>query len=240
MRIEKTIRYDKFRTIKGNRELNTWHLSRLVEAILDNNLLEANPIIVNDRMEILDGQHRLEAARRLGIPIYYVVVRSGSIQEIQMLNSNVRGWSMQNFLDSYVERGNLEYIELKKFMDITGLSLGVGLFLTSGALKKSKVGRNIVKDFKDGDFKANQKDFAYAIAKDISRLSRYCEDDCQKSREFISALIAAYRAGIKFETLIEKLESSGTKLKLNKSRKQYIRQLEDVLSWKSKVQIRIS
>lgn len=239
MKIEKTTNYDKFRTIKGNRELNRTYLNKLTRSVEENNLLEANPIIVNERFQVLDGQHRLEVARRLEIPIFYVIVPTGSIKEIQMLNSNVRGWTMLNFLDSYIDRGNENYMLLKGFMEMTGLSLGIGILLLTGAQSRSRNGHKIIEDFKNGDFKITQAAFADRVAKDLGILSEFCEVGVCTDREFVAALTLAYSKGFRFEAILGKLKSSSIKLIFSKTRKGYIRQLEDVLSFKAKAPARI-
>jgi len=241
IKIEETTNYGKFKTIRGNREINRSHLNKLCKSILDNNLLEANPMIVNEKFQILDGQHRLLAAEKLGIPIYYVVTPNGTgnIAEVQMLNSNLRAWSMKNYLDSYIERGNLNYVELQDFMDKTGLSLGIAILLFSGAQGKSRNGRTIVNDFKDGVFKATFKEFAYDTYKVLMDIAKYCDDNSWNDRELVSAVVMTQRAGIKHEILLEKLDKSGKKIPRLATRRQYIRFLEDILSFKMKSPIRL-
>ena len=241
IKIEQTTNYGKFKTIRGNREINRVHLGKLCKSILENDLLEANPIIVNEKFQILDGQHRLLAAEKLGVPIYYVVTPTGTggIAEVQLFNSNLRAWNMKNYLNSYIERGNLNYVELQDFMDKTGLSIGIALLLISGAQGKSRNGRSSVNEFKDGTFKATFKDFAYDIYKKLVEIAPYCEDNSWNDRELVSAIVMAYRAGISHETLIRKLDATGKKIPRLATRRQYIRFLEDVLGYKAKTPVRL-
>jgi len=239
IKIEQTTNYGKFKTIRGNREINRVHLSKLEKSVADNNMLEANPIIVNERMYILDGQHRLLVAEKLGIPIYYVVVPSGGMPEVQRLNSNVRNWTMQNFLDSYVERGNENYIKLKEFMDRTGLAIGLAVLLFNGAQKKTKGADSYVQVFKDGDFKVNFQQFAEDMFQSLIELTPYCDEESWQDRAFVTALILVYRAGITQETLLGKLKSSSIRIPRLATRRQYVKLLEDVLSHKNKAPVRL-
>ena len=77
MKVEETTDYKQFKKVKGNRGYAQRHLKNLVSSIAQNNLLQYSPIIVNDKMEVIDGQHRLAAAQSLGLPIYYVVAGDG-------------------------------------------------------------------------------------------------------------------------------------------------------------------
>jgi len=236
-KILQTTNFDKFRDIRGNREINREHLKKLSNSILDNNMLDLNPIIVNEKMEVLDGQHRLLACKTLGIPVSYIVAENGGIKEVRMLNSNVRNWTMKNYLDSYISRGMEEYIKIQKFMDKTGSTLGVSILLLTGNLSKSS--QSVTDGYRNGDFKASQEEYAYEMIKKITELSKFCEDDCYRNREFISALGFVYRSGYSHKDLLEKMIQSHAKFVGLQTRKQYIRKFEDILSWKQKVSVRL-
>ena len=62
MSLEKTKNYEIFKIMDCNRELSAANLQKLIGSIKSRNLLEFRPIIVNSKMEIIDGQHRLAAA----------------------------------------------------------------------------------------------------------------------------------------------------------------------------------
>ena len=58
MEIQQSTKYRQFKRIKGNRVLNPNHIARLKKSIERKNLLHLNPIIVNERHEIIDDtQH---------------------------------------------------------------------------------------------------------------------------------------------------------------------------------------
>ena len=57
--IQRTNKYDLFKRIESNREVNPAHLKKIEKSISEKNFLHLYPIIVNERMEIIDGQHRL-------------------------------------------------------------------------------------------------------------------------------------------------------------------------------------
>jgi hypothetical protein len=54
----KTKDYARFKTLGGNRQLNELHLKRLLSSVMVKNLLFANPILVNEKFEIIDGLNR--------------------------------------------------------------------------------------------------------------------------------------------------------------------------------------
>lgn len=237
--IQQTSNYDKFRDIRGNREINRKFLTKLVVSIGDDNMLDLNPIIVNEKMQVLDGQHRLLACKKLGIPVSYIVAKNGGIRQVRMFNSNARIWGMKNYLASYVDLGEPEYLKVQTFIDKTGLSLGVSLMLLNGNRSRTKNEDSLIKRFKEGDFKADQEEYAYDFYKKLIAISKYCESDSVwKDRDFVTALGLVYKSGISHKELMEKLERS-QRIPGLKLRRQYIRLLEDILSYHRKSPVRL-
>jgi ParB-like chromosome segregation protein Spo0J len=78
--ILKTSDYTLFRTIEGNRNINLLHLNRLRQSMLEKYLFTI--IIVNENMEIIDGQHRFTVCRELGLPVYYVICQDYGLAEV--------------------------------------------------------------------------------------------------------------------------------------------------------------
>jgi hypothetical protein len=106
--------YGKFKTIGGNRNINKLHVKRLRESFQDNYLL--SPIIVNGSHEIIDGQHRFEAAKSLNLPIYYIICLFYSLKEVQVLNTNMKNWGMEDYLNAFCDLKYPEYLKFKEFM----------------------------------------------------------------------------------------------------------------------------
>jgi hypothetical protein len=110
MKIHKTQDYDLFQRISGNRVVSQSHVNRLLEAIQeDPETITFNPIIVNQNMEIIDGQHRFEAIKRLGLEVYYIQVGELGLHTVQKLNSVGKSWTPMDYAKSYAEIGNPNY-----------------------------------------------------------------------------------------------------------------------------------
>jgi ParB-like chromosome segregation protein Spo0J len=62
-----------FKHIKGNRIPNLKHVRRLVDSIKKYGM-KCNPILVNEQMEVIDGQHRLLAAKETNSFVYYIII----------------------------------------------------------------------------------------------------------------------------------------------------------------------
>lgn len=143
---QKTKDYQIFIFRDDNRErINASHIKKLVESIKSNNLLGLRPILVNDKLEIIDGQHRLLAAKELGVEIYYKIVKGLASEEIITMNI-ANPWIAADYLNFYCKNGYEAYIKLKDFMKDNGISLRVALGMLEGDSKKSRA------QFKSGNF----------------------------------------------------------------------------------------
>ena len=73
VKVKVTDEYNIFTFAEGNRAINPAQVKNLIKSI-ENIGLIPTPIVVNEKMQILDGQHRVEACRQLKMPVYYIVV----------------------------------------------------------------------------------------------------------------------------------------------------------------------
>ena len=108
-RIYRTSDYEKFSSLEGNREVNLPHLKRLKKSIAELDLTESSPILINEKFEIIDGQHRFEVCKYLKKPIYYLIKRGYGLKEIQILNGDSRNWKVEDYIKGYCELGKEEF-----------------------------------------------------------------------------------------------------------------------------------
>ena len=113
--VYRTSKLDVFNIIKGNRPPNPQHVRRLADSIRTNGMMQ-NPIIVNENLDVIDGQHRLLAAKDSSSVIYYIIMEGYGLKEVQELNINQKNWSKKDFLESYADMGLESYVKLRNFM----------------------------------------------------------------------------------------------------------------------------
>lgn len=104
-----------FKSIYGNRVPNLQHIRRL-SASVEENGMKCNPIIVNENYEVVDGQHRLEAARNVKTFVYYIMIQGYTLSEVHTLNLNQKNWTKKDFMDGYADMGIESYVKLRKFV----------------------------------------------------------------------------------------------------------------------------
>jgi hypothetical protein len=108
-----TMDYSLFNTLKGNRNINQAHLYRLTKSIGEQYLL--SPIVVNERFEIIDGQHRFNAAKANNLPINYIIAPGYGLREVQVLNAGQINWKNEDYLKAYCDMGLQPYIRFRDF-----------------------------------------------------------------------------------------------------------------------------
>lgn len=146
--IQSSTNYSQFKLIGNNRDINRGHLEALRKSFLENgNLTEIQPILVNENMEVIDGQHRYTIAKELGMPIFYMEVSGLRIGDARNMNILHRNWSIDDFASSYAEGGDGNYTRYIKMREDYDLSHSIVLTYIHGAEVK---GQNT--EFRQGEF----------------------------------------------------------------------------------------
>lgn len=112
---QKTKDYSIFKKHPNNRERQGAHVRNLINSIQACNMLEFNPILLDAEYRILDGQHRLEAAKHLDLEIYYQIKEDGTPQDMILVNACQKKWGTEDFINFYIGEGKLEYIKFKEY-----------------------------------------------------------------------------------------------------------------------------
>ncbi len=142
----KTKEYSKFKFLAHNRPIDWSHVKKIARSIQSRNMLDQRPIEVNEKMEIIDGQHRLEAAKQVDVEIYYKIVKESKTEDIIQLNIS-KNWTQSDFLNYYVRNEYPEYKKLFDYMKKNEISLKLGLAMTSGQNHENSA------EFKLGNYK---------------------------------------------------------------------------------------
>lgn len=90
--------YGKFKIIDGNRPID--HAKKIIESIKEIGMLW-QPILVNERFEIVDGQGRFLAMKTLKLPVIYIKQDGLTIREVRYLNKNATNWKVEDYIHSY-------------------------------------------------------------------------------------------------------------------------------------------
>lgn len=174
--------YDKFKYVGANRKLNEHHVLALMDSIAHKNLLSIQPCLISGAGEIIDGQHRIEAAKRLNTPFYYIIADQLDHQDILNLNNVQLGWGNFDFINFYTIKKHPSYIILSELLEKYYPELTLAKIL----LVVSSNGHNSVQFLRDGKVDVeNHKNFDAIIKQynDYRRISIH-----QKDKFFLIAI----------------------------------------------------
>lgn len=228
-----TNRYSLFSGVVGNRVINNRHVTNLTRSIAKHNMLEVRPIIVTKELKIIDGQHRLEAAKNNDVPIYFIIASEDlSLDDVHLLNQDQRSWLTLDYVKSYDELGKKEYQIFYQFIKDYNISVEGGLIF----IFNNNSG-NYYHMVKSGNLELTNEDLKNGIRRaDLwVKVSAYFLNTSSK-RVYIYRSINEIDRLELGEKLIEKLNYSNFKLEGKTSLREYMRQFEDVLNWKNRAE----
>jgi len=234
--IEMTEDYAIFKTLKGNRAVDQSHVNKLMKAMRLNDLF--TPIMVNEHFEVIDGQHRLEARKRLGYIVPYFVVKNYGLMEIQAINSQQKRWSSQDYMQSYIALGKKDYEIYEFFRRRYKLPHSVSIALLTG---EDGMGGKLSDIFNSGNLKVRNLETAKAKAATLELVAPFFAGYCDRS--FVKAFFKVQEKKVfDLKKFIQKLEIQPNALKKCATTEQYIDLIEEIYNYRNqnKVSLRYS
>lgn len=222
----KTNDYAMFKHMNGNRQLNKLHLRRLKESMSEKYITV--PIIVNSKYEIIDGQHRFEAAKLLNKEIVYMQVKDLNLDDVHRLNTNAKCWTSEEYMQGYCQLGLKDYIMYRDFKRRYGFGHNeTNALLTN---KKRMSGTKCIK-FCDGTFKINDYDLAVRNAEKICMIKEYY--DGYQRRSFVYAMLELFEnPEYNHAEFLSKLSFQSVKLQDCTDLKGYLVLIEEIYNFK--------
>lgn len=216
MVIHKTKDYSVFKGIKGNRIINPSNYAKLLMSMKSEYIF--SPILVNEKMEIIDGQHRFTVCKTLGYPVFYIMKKGYGIKEVKEVNLSCLKWSKPDFLHLFIENGVAEYIEFEKLISTYNLSI-TDLLKVFSIVQKSNLSV-LSSSFEDGELDITGIDrveeFLNAL-EDFSFLEGY------KSSYFTGAFMKLYfHPNYDHEQMQKRLETRSSALKPQRTMDDYL------------------
>ena len=194
---------DFLKSVKGNRRIKESHVRKLMRSYRKEGFL-FRVMYLNEYLEVIDGQHGIEAARRLGLPIYFMVMPGWGKKEVTTLNVSSDSWTLQDFMHLYAEEGNPNYVVFREFFENHWFDITTCQIMILKRRIRSR-GEDI---FKEGKLIVTDLQLARAqqLAKEVETFENYHPKGCYK-RNFVQALQFLYeQRNYKFEILIAKYE----------------------------------
>jgi len=231
-----TYDYSMFKSMRGNRPLDKLLVMKLKKSFKKQYLFTI--ILVNEYYEIIDGQHRFEAAKSLGLPLYFTIQEGYKVKEVQMLNTNTKNWGKMQYLHSYCELGNPEYLKFRNFMrryPKFGIAVSEAILtgLSNGKYKR-EAGHGVrLPTFADGELEIPNEGRSYDIAEKIMQIQPFY--DGFNRITFVRAMMRLFNnPNYDHNTFIKKLKIQPTALRHCQSVDQYLLLIEDIYNYRSR------
>lgn len=240
-----TSNYELFKTLAGNRAVSRVHIQRLKQSFKEAYL--SSVMIVNEDFEIIDGQHRYEAAKSLGLPVNFIICKGYSLKEVQLLNTSAKNWTKTDYLQAYCDLGNEAYIEFRNFMHeypdfgiaaaesilTNKLTLSVNRASKELVSDTNKSGKYSVKYFQNGELEIPDIEQSRINAEKIMRIKPHY--DGFNRPVFVIAMLGIFRiADYNHDQLISRLESNPKSLTHCSNVTQYKSLIEEIYNFRSR------
>lgn len=221
--------YEMFKFMGGNRNINSAQLHRLEQSI--NEQYIQVPIIVNEKMQIIDGQHRYTVLKSLKKPIYYIQIEGLGLKEVQRLNTINKNWSMKDYMTSYCDQGMPDYIQYKDFKERYGFGYMESMMLLIN--KKHAPNGDAVINFKNGKFRIGSLRRAEQDATKILSLEKFY--DGVRRRSFVLAYMECLQNPLfKSNRFMQKAKYQSIKFADQASKGDYLRMIEKIYNYNTK------
>lgn len=162
--IANCVDFSRFKFIDANRTTNEPHVNEIMESLIEFGSASITLTVVKTKCitgaveyYVADGQHRLLAAQRLGVPIHVLIVeltvdtKLNLTKYIAALNNTSRGWSPKMYLNSFTQN------DIREYKILSDLKVKTGLTMTD--LLHIFLGSNNRKEFTSGQMTfVNEKD----------------------------------------------------------------------------------
>lgn len=155
--------YSLFNFFEFNRPVDKTHIKKLAASMKVRGFRGAIIVIRTsiidgiERLYILDGQHRFEACKLLGIEFKFEIVDIKTelelAQYIADVNNSSKAWGTNQFLDVWSKMKIREYIKLQEVFENTKIQITPLIIIYTGAsdMKAFRNGSMVFKDENESD-----------------------------------------------------------------------------------------
>jgi hypothetical protein len=229
----KTKDYELFKFREDNRQINKSHVKKLVESLKIDNDLHLHPIVVNEKMEVIDGQHRLTAAKALDLEVTYVIDKNFDPSKLITLNTTQKRWSTDDYLNYWLIHGSNDYLLLGDFIKDFGFTLVITLIWITNTTSNQ-----IMDYFKKGCFKfkidplileamLTSKALINIMIQTNYKVQKLYNQNCfhKALKSFLTNPVVIH------ERFLDRFEKSPYKISFTTSMKEYVIQFVDIYNY---------
>ena len=223
--VKSTKDYDLFKKINYNRSVMEPRIDKIVESIKKYGFIL--PILVNKEFMVVDGQHRLEAAKKAGSNVLYIQFNISDDMLpilISTVNTTSKNWTLDDYLNMWVALQKDTYVYISEIMDRE--NFGISAFLKISAATGSGKNSGSVK-FKNGELRYTKAQKERVVTRvsflnDIRDISVSYED-FRNSPSFVMAIMCVIvNPDYKHDRMMQVLEASPGSIAKSKAVSDYL------------------
>jgi len=225
-----TTNYDAFTSVLGNRPVNPGHVKKLVRSYSLNknkDLYLSRPVLVNEKYEVIDGQHRIAAFKILGLAVPYVIVADTGVELVREINSAQEDWKLINYIESFIKEGNEHYIELMDFSSKHDLPP----LLAARLLGETKWATSVSRMLKSGAFQIKNLPQAEEVVAAISSFRPHTVRQIWRSTLLVEQVKKLISLGIDWERMENKLQTCPDRIVFCDRAGDYLHVLETIYNY---------
>jgi len=226
--IYETTNYEMFKKRSDNRQLKEHIVKERMESIKQ--IGQQDAIKVSKDFMVDDGQHRLEACRRLQKPVKYTFQEEPlSTHELATLQTQSSRWKVEDHAQSFLSKGIEDYRLYNLFVKLyPEFNHSVALVLLTNTISRN---RHTEEQFKIGTFKVKSYTKAVKLADQLRKIGEYYEGYVRNG--FIQAFLTlAEHPDFEFNRLLRKIPKRRKELMDFSKAEDYIQTLEHMYNWK--------
>jgi len=234
--LQSTNDYSLFKLHPNNRDVDKKHVDSLKASMQVKYIMQ--PIIVNNKMEVIDGQHRLKASEELGYEVYFIK-GDYELSDMVALNTNQKNWSLPDYVNYHATSGNKTYQQLLDLSNEFGVTISLVYYNTiankdvSGNTNKKET--KTLSMFKNGTLQFNYED-TYALLEKASNVCIALETKME------TRLVAAIRNinqsdNYDHDRMVAKCKKYNYLFELKRNASEYIDLLEQIYNFHNKYKL---
>ena len=190
-----TSNYSQFKKMDGNRATKDDRVTKIVASINKVGYV-LSPILVNENMEVIDGQGRLAALERLKMPVHYMIQEGIGIEECRQMNIHQSNWTNYDYVCSFAIRGNENYQRLQSLIDLfPEVPINVVIATAISKITTGAGGVSVTSKVRSGKIEVSANDYERARWElDYAKKMQQVAKTIGGTKEpFYKAVIYAYR-----------------------------------------------
>ena len=231
-KIEQTTNYSLFVYHENQQAMSPVRVRRVAESMQKTGFWPSKPIGVfrsGGKLVIIDGHHRFEAARALGLSILFVEEPEEHGDLIGIANSIVGTWKTQSFAKLYASQGNQDYQDLMFYVE-RGIPLQQAASLLHG---ESAHSGNSAQRVKHGSFKIKTDKYINSVLAMIDTVKDVAPEISKKA--YINALsLLLFLKEFDQDVLIKRIQAHPSGIVRCADKNQALEALEEVYNFRAR------